>query len=65
MNDRYSYIARITYTNDDEYQEYFDSEEDARDWAENLDADGVAGFQILRMDWHMHSETVIWDEWYA
>ena len=65
MDDRYSYIARITYTNDDEYQEYFDSEEDARDWAENLDADGVAGFQILRMDWYMHSEAVIWDEWYA
>lgn len=65
MSDRYSYIARIIYDNDDEYDEYFGSEEEATEWAESLDTIGVAGFQILRIDWHYHCETVINDFYYC
>lgn len=61
MDDRYSYIARIIYRNDDEYDEYFDSEEDAKNWAEAIDETGIAGYQILRRDWYMHCEAVIDD----
>ncbi len=64
MSDRYSYVARIIYSNDDEYDEYFNSEEEATEWAESLDTNGVAGFQILRKDWYYHCESVIYDYWY-
>ena len=61
MSDRYSYICRVCYKNGDEYEEYFDSEEEATEYAENWggDLESVEGYQILRKDWYYHSECEI------
>lgn len=62
--ERYSYKAIIVYANEDEYEETFETESEAREWAENLDTDGVAGYQIVRVDWYWRCDSVIWQEWY-
>lgn len=61
MSDRYSYICRVCFKNGDEYDECFDSEEEATEYAENYggDLESVEGYQILRMDWYYHSECEI------
>ena len=51
MNDRYSFMARIT-------------EAEAREFAENLDTLGVAGWEIILIDWIWRSDTRIDGEWF-
>lgn len=66
MNDRerYSFKAIIVYTNEDEYEETFETESEAREWAEDQYADNVAGYQIVRVDWYWRCDAVVWQEWY-
>lgn len=64
MNDRYSFMARITYENGEEYEEYFGTEAEAREFAENLDTVGVAGWEIYLIDWIWRSDTRIDGEWF-
>ena len=61
MSDRYSYICRVCYKNGEEYDEYFDSEEEATEYAENWGGDPelVDGFDIIRVDWYWHCDQSI------
>ena len=58
LAERYDYIARVVFNDGAESDQYFDDEEQARDFAfEAGDAPDVDGVEILLMDWLMHQET--------
>lgn len=72
-NDRYSYFVRLwdeDGENDMDSEDYFDTETEAGAWMDSLpcDADCVIyngarykSWQLIRIDWHWHDESVIAD----
>ncbi len=67
MKERYSFMVRVTYENGSESEKTFDTVEEAREYVDDLDDNGIvpmAGWELFLIDWYWRNDVRIDSQWF-